>query len=155
MVGGPGIFGYRWRLNGGPWSADSDIGNGFDPPAATLRAAVISLSGLADGSYTVEVEGRSFAGEWQETPDGVEDLDGGLIASRFRQDQRDSSSPAIPDMVEFFNPGLTGYDLGGCYLTDDPAEPAKMLLPAGTSVGAGEFLVVCARPGDFPTRCGR
>ena len=26
-VGGPGLFGYRYRVNDGPWSADLDIGN--------------------------------------------------------------------------------------------------------------------------------
>lgn len=71
-VAGPGIWSYKWRLNGGPWSAEvslvpASIWNG-QPFAASMFAAAtpINLTDLPDGSYTLEVIGRNSAGYWQE-----------------------------------------------------------------------------------------
>ena len=73
-VSGPGIWVYKWRLNGGAWSADvplvaaSVLTGG--PFLATMydNAAPISLTNLADGPYIVEVLGRNSGGDWQEFP---------------------------------------------------------------------------------------
>jgi hypothetical protein len=74
VVGGPGIWAYRWRVNGGAWSSEVSlvpqaIWDGA-PFTATMfdNAPPIVLSGLADGTYTVEVQGRNSAKDWQETP---------------------------------------------------------------------------------------
>jgi len=72
-VAGPGIWSYRWRLNGGAWSAEvslvpQSIWNGQPFSAAMLsNAPPITLSSLTDGTYTVEVIGRNSAGFWQDT----------------------------------------------------------------------------------------
>ena len=72
-VSGPGIWSYKWRLNGGAWSAEvslvpQSIWNGL-PLTSTMLSNTppISLSNLTDGDYTVEVIGRNSAGFWQET----------------------------------------------------------------------------------------
>jgi hypothetical protein len=72
-IAGPGIWAYRWRLNGGPWSAEvslvpQSIWNG-QPFTADMfsNAPPIMLTNLADGAYTVEVIGRNSAGFWQST----------------------------------------------------------------------------------------
>lgn len=72
-VAGPGIWSYKWRLNGGPWSAEVSlvpqaIWNG-QPLTATMLSNTppIALANLTDGSYTVEVIGRNSAGFWQDT----------------------------------------------------------------------------------------
>ncbi|MDG2125456.1 MAG: right-handed parallel beta-helix repeat-containing protein, partial [Verrucomicrobiales bacterium] len=109
-VGAPGIFAYRWRLDGGPWSADTDIGDGFDPPAPTTRSSTISLTALADGPHTVEVEGMNFAGAWQETPSVSKtwNVNSALPASvRLNE----ILATGTPDTVELFNPGPLPYDL--------------------------------------------
>ena len=73
-IAGPGIWAYRWRLNGGAWSADVPL-----VPAAVLNGGPFSaamyanptpvtLTNLADGTYTVEVIGRNSGGDWQSTP---------------------------------------------------------------------------------------
>lgn len=73
-IAGPGIWVYRWRINGGPWSNEIPL-----VPQAILDGAPltptlfddappIELSDLADGTYTVEVLGQNSAGDWQETP---------------------------------------------------------------------------------------
>jgi hypothetical protein len=68
-IGGPGIFSYRWRLNGGPWSAAIAIAPGVFPrTGATVRTAVLALVDLPTGLQSVEVVGQDFAGNWQVTP---------------------------------------------------------------------------------------
>ena len=73
-VAGPGIWVYKWRLNGGAYSADVPL-----VPATVLNGGVftasmyanptpITLTNLADGTYTLEVLGKNSGGDWQETP---------------------------------------------------------------------------------------
>jgi hypothetical protein len=72
-VAGPGIWAYRWRLDGGPWSAEvslvpQSIWNGQPfTPGMFSNAPPIQLNGLANGVHTVEVIGRNSAGFWQDT----------------------------------------------------------------------------------------
>ena len=77
QMGGPGIRAYRWRLNGGAWSADIPLvsaailsGNPFSADMYHNAAPVI-LTNLPDGPQLVEVLGRNSAGMWQDTPVSV------------------------------------------------------------------------------------
>ncbi|MEO8353361.1 MAG: hypothetical protein ABI680_16655, partial [Chthoniobacteraceae bacterium] len=74
VVAGPGIWVYRWRLDGGEWSADVAL-----VPASVLNGGIfsenmydnpppITLTNLPDGPHTVEVIGQNSAGDWQEIP---------------------------------------------------------------------------------------
>jgi hypothetical protein len=45
------------------------------------------------------------------------------------------------DAIELFNPNGVEVDLGGWFLTDDPAQPKKFRIPDGTIIGAGSFRV--------------
>ena len=69
---GPGIWAYKWRLNGGAWSPEislvpQSVWNGQPFTSIMLsNAPPIMLSNLADGAYTVEVIGRNSAGFWQD-----------------------------------------------------------------------------------------
>lgn len=72
-VAGPGIWSYRWRLDGGPWSPEISLvpasvwaGQPFTA-ALFSNAPPIVLSNLANGPHTVEVIGRNSAGYWQDT----------------------------------------------------------------------------------------
>src|SRR6185436_21141464 len=47
-------------------------------------------------------------------------------------------------LIELFNPGGSAADLSGMRLTDDIANPNKFILPAGTSIPAGGYLVLYA-----------
>ena len=68
-VGGPGIFAYQWRLDGGAWSAPVSIAPGVFPrTGATVRTATLALQNLTDSQHTLEVTGQDFAGNWQATP---------------------------------------------------------------------------------------
>jgi hypothetical protein len=73
-VAGPGIWAYRWRLNGAAWSSEVSFvpagiwaGQPFTGTMLDTRPP-ISLTNLADGTYTVEVQGKNSAGSWQDTP---------------------------------------------------------------------------------------
>ena len=48
------------------------------------------------------------------------------------------------DWIELFNPNGQPFDLTGCSLSDNPAEPAKWAFPARISIPAGGYLVVFA-----------
>ena len=74
-VGGPGLFAFRYRVNGGPWSAPLDIGQGFDPQGTVRTGQIPSARGWPTGNTRVEVQGRDFAGNWQTTPTVSDDLD--------------------------------------------------------------------------------
>lgn len=45
------------------------------------------------------------------------------------------------DWLELYNPGLLAQDLGGCFLSDDPLNPLRWQIPAG-SVPAQGFLLI-------------
>ncbi|MBP7948164.1 MAG: hypothetical protein KA004_00820 [Verrucomicrobiales bacterium] len=69
VVGGPGIFACRWRLNAGPWSDPVSISPGVFPRTGpTVRTVTLDLQNLSHGSQTLEVIGQDFAGNWQAIP---------------------------------------------------------------------------------------
>ena len=41
------------------------------------------------------------------------------------------------DFIEFYNSGAADVDLGGYFLSDQPSNPDKLEIPAGTNVPAG------------------
>ena len=68
-IGGPGIFAYQWRIDGGAWSASVAFAPGVFPrTGATVRTSTLALAGLAEGTHTLEVIGQDFAGNWQPVP---------------------------------------------------------------------------------------
>ncbi|MFM1767518.1 MAG: Inner spore coat protein [Verrucomicrobiota bacterium] len=72
-IAGPGIWSYRWRLDGGPWSPEVSLVPASIWAGGQLTATMFSnappivLSNLANGPHTVEVIGRNSAGYWQDT----------------------------------------------------------------------------------------
>jgi hypothetical protein len=44
------------------------------------------------------------------------------------------------DWIELYNAGATAVDIGGYFLSDNPGNPDKWEIPAGTSISAGGFL---------------
>jgi Chitobiase/beta-hexosaminidase C-terminal domain/CotH kinase protein/Lamin Tail Domain/Bacterial TSP3 repeat len=52
-----------------------------------------------------------------------------------------ASEPPQTDAVELFNPTGADLDLGGWFLTDDPGQPTKYRIPAGSIIAAGGYLV--------------
>lgn len=72
-VAGPGVWSYKWRLDGGPWSSEVSLvpqsiwsGQPFTG-AMFANAPSLTLSNLSDGVHRLEVIGRNSAGAWQDT----------------------------------------------------------------------------------------
>ena len=55
-----------------------------------------------------------------------------------------TNGAAQPDVIELRNLGATTVDVSGMTLSDDPAEPTKFAIPDGTTLAAGQILVVHA-----------
>ncbi|MHA3774957.1 lamin tail domain-containing protein [Verrucomicrobiota bacterium sgz303538] len=157
-VGGPGIFAYRYRVNGGAWSADRSIGlESFSRTVPSVREGTIVLNGLAPGSYTVEVLGRDFAGNWQTIPTVSKTWTVApnlirIVINELLADNRSAHSVGglYPDFIELYNPGAADVDLSGKSISDDPAVPAKFVFPAGTTIPARGYLVVYADSAASP-----
>lgn len=140
FAGGSGYTHYRWRLgSSGSWSAETPI----DVP--------ITISGLSDGAYFVEVSGKRDSGLYQDDPAL------GLAArlTRSRPWIVDSSvagslvinevlarNTAGPDLIELYNGAPGEVDLSGMGLSDDPLEPFKFKFAVDTFLGAGQYLVL-------------
>jgi hypothetical protein len=159
-VGGPGIVSYKWRLNGGPWSAEEVIGTGsvfprdIASPATvivTSRQEALTLTGLAPGTHTLEVLGRDMAGNWQDN-DPARTLIGApqatpttrtwtIGSARLELSEiRAASATGQPDAVELCFTGATALDLAGWSLSDDPLLPGKFPLDGQTAAPNSCFL---------------
>ncbi len=150
-VGGPGIFAYRYRVDGGDWSSDIPIGNGFDPDNGTVRVDRIALTNLAPGPHVVEVMGQDAAGVWQSTPTVSEPWVVGAAVSGVRINEVLANNggafrlgETTPDYIELYNDGTTTFDLSGIGLSDDVDDPNKFVFPSGTTIPAGGYFVVYA-----------
>ncbi len=143
---------YRWRLDGGAWSAQIPI------------ATPIALSGLAPGQHTVEVAGKNDAGTWQDDPE----LGPAATLASFRWTVDPGHVPpaaaavirinevlasnvetigysgVFPDLIELHNAGTDSASLRGWGLSDDPALPYKYQFPLGFNLAPGAYLVVRA-----------
>lgn len=60
------------------------------------------------------------------------------------------------DWIELYNASAQAVDLSGCFLSDDPAQPTKWMLPAATMLASQARLVVVADddPGQGPLHTG-
>ncbi|HKQ37900.1 MAG TPA: lamin tail domain-containing protein, partial [Verrucomicrobiae bacterium] len=122
---GPGITQYSYSLNGGAYGP-------FTPIATS-----ISLSGLANGPNFVSVIARNSAGV-SNTP----------VRSRIWVVRSGLPSIVINevlargDRIELYNPGSSAVSLAGWGITDEADNPYKYRFPIGSSIGAGQYLVL-------------
>ncbi len=145
---GSGYTHYKWRIDGGAWSAETPSGTS------------INLPGFHSGSHHVDVSGRRDSGTYQDDPDLGELAvlttvfsGGGAQSLRINEvlASNQASEPhegTFPDIIELYNPNSTGVDIGGLRLTDDLADPDKYTFPAGVIVPAGGYLVLYANDDD-------
>lgn len=150
---GSGYIAYRWRLDGGEWSAETPI------------ATPITLQNLAAGPHYVEVSGKRDSGLYQDdlvfgtaavpSRSGTWVVDPGFVAPPARPTLRLNeilaanqhtltNAGASPDLVELLNTGDAPLDLAGISLSDSAAAPRKFTFPVGTTLQPGAFLVLFA-----------
>ena len=159
-IGGPGIWAYRWRLNGGAWSADVPLVSATILAGSPFRADMydnpqpISLTNLPDGAQSLEVLGRNSAGSWQETPASV--------AWTVQTPPPDTDNDGMPDTWESANglnpannsdaaedrDGDTQSSLEEYAAGTDPRDPSSRFLATLSTFG-GEIKV------SFPAVAGK
>lgn len=159
-VGGPGVVAYKWRLDGGGWSAPVQIGSGGVMPrgaVATVRQSVLAVSGLAAGSHVLEVLGQDMAGNWQGS-DPARLYDGGaqalptvrewrvetavpvVVLGEVMGDTFAATPTAEQQYVELVNRSGAAVDLTGWGLSDSVRTPGEQALTG--SLGSGGLLKV-------------
>lgn len=147
---GSGWTHYKWRLDGGAWSAET--------PATTP----ISLSGLANGPHTVEAVGKNDAGTYQDSAElgssasvssatwtvntaFIPPVPGVRINEVLAKNTETLGfSGTFPDIIELYNAGGATADLSGWGLTDNTTLPYKYTIPSGTTLAPGAYLVIYA-----------
>lgn len=153
---GSGYTHYKWRLNGGAWSAETPI------------TTAISLANLTNGAYTVEVSGKRDSGLYQDAAEFADSalvttsrtwtvntaLPGGLRLNEVLALNRLTviTNGESPDLVELFNSSGSPVDLSGKGLTDDPANHYKFIFPSGTTLAAGQLMVLYSDSSGDPAR---
>jgi len=141
IIGGPGIFSYKWRLDNGAWSAPVSIAPGvFSIAVPTVRTATLALTSLTAGSHTLEVIGRDFAGNW--TPEAEATRASWTVESAVPLLFLSEIQAGVGGGIEIFNGGTTPIALSGWSLTDTAALPGRYAL-TGT-LPAGAFLTLPA-----------
>ncbi len=145
LVGGPEIVAYRYRHNGGAWSA----GIAFGTP--------IVLSGLSNGSQVVEVVAQNEVGVWQADADAAVAtwIVNTALAPRLHISEilAQNSSAVLHegdfrDMVEIVNEGAGTADLFDMSLSDDPNAPRKFVFTTHVMLAPGQRLIVFADDPD-------
>jgi hypothetical protein len=149
---GSGYVAFKWRLDGGAWSAETPI------------ATPISLSNLSNGPHRVDVSGKRDSGIYQDDAE----LGGEAVISSSRVWTVDTNHVpptkstvrineilaknvtiftngiTTPDLIELFNEGTAPVNLGGVGLSDDATQPYRFIFDPGTMLGAGEYLILFA-----------
>lgn len=153
---GSGFSHYKWRLNGGAWSSETPI------------ATPITLASLPNGDYSLEVSGKLDSGLYQDAAEFGDaalvttsrtwtvntSLPGGLRLNEILARNRLTlvTNGEAPDLVELYNSSAATINLSGMGLTDDPLNKYKFTFPPGTSLGAGQFLILFSDSSGDPAR---
>ena len=147
-VGGPEIFAYKYRVNGGAWSSPVTV---TDPGTAGAAVPPIVLTGLADGSYTVAVIAQNSAGVWQDEAEATESrtwvVDTSLTSHVWISEVLADNTSTLdvngstPDLVELYNAGPATIDLAGMAISDTVGE-RKFTFATGTTIAAGQYLAL-------------
>ncbi|MGH7956291.1 MAG: lamin tail domain-containing protein, partial [Opitutaceae bacterium] len=149
---GSGWTHYKWRLDGGAWSAETPV------------AMPISLSGLGNGLHTLDVVGKNDAAYYLDSPDlgatarissATWTVDTAYVPPapaaivRINEVLASNTNTAgfggvFPDIIELTNAGHAAADLGGWGLSDNATLPFKCIIPVGTTLAPGAHLVLYA-----------
>lgn len=75
------------------------------------------------------------------------DYEGVLFINEFMADNETTiadEAGEFEDWIELYNASEEDLDLGGLYMTDDLLEPTMWVIPDGTTIGAGGYLLIWA-----------
>ena len=159
-VGGPGYFAYRWRFEGKEWSDAITIGEGFNPPAPTVRSDTIVLKDLLPGTYIIEVLGQDFAGNWQDEPtqsqswEVVGSYPSKLLLNEFLilNEGGYESEGANPSYVELYNSSPSAISLDGYYVSSSLDSNSRLVIDADAVIDAWGYLILEMDPSGGPIK---
>ncbi len=147
-VGGPDIYAYMYSVNGGAFSNEIDVTN---PGTANAVVPPIQLTGLADGVHTVRVVAKNSAGVWQDvaaaTVSKTWTVKSSLVPTVRINEVLAANVNTLnvngshPDLIELYNDGPTSVDLSGMAISDTAGQ-RKFTFPNGTTIAAGQYLVL-------------
>ncbi len=143
---GSGFTHYRWKLDDGEYGAE------------TPTSTPITLTGLADGPHSVTVIGRNDAGRYQNDAElgataSVTQSRTWIVDSKMGGRVRINEILAFnagavtvnggyPDVIELYNEGGQPVDLSGMGLSSNPTNKWQYVIPVGTVLSAGQYLVL-------------
>ena len=140
VIGGPGIFAYRWRLDDGDWSPPIPIAPGeFPRDGPIVRTATLELHELTGGDHRLEVLGQDFAGNWQ--PEGAATVRQWVVDPQWSDVVLNEIRAVGEDAVELLN-RAERIDLSGWKLAENEDDPDAYLFPAETLLEPDSFLIV-------------
>ncbi|MCX5636563.1 MAG: hypothetical protein NTX52_02570, partial [Planctomycetota bacterium] len=132
-VGGPDIYGYKYRVNNGPWSGEILRPDPDLPGTPIQPLSPIELTNLANGTYTVYVIIKNSASVWQDESQAVASHTW-MVDSTYSQlvineilahNAAIAHEGTFPDMVELYYDGPASLPLAGIRITDNLNEPNK------------------------------
>lgn len=135
-----GYVSYRYSLDGGAYSSETPI------------SVPLTLTGLAAGTHSVSVLGKTDAGVWQTVPTvspvWTVSAQAQPVVINEVLAQNVSAWPVgslRPDYIELRNTGTAAVNLSGWALSDSAitlTSPPKYVIPGGTTLAAGGLLVI-------------
>ena len=137
---------YRWRLDGGEWSAPEPV------------AKAIELNGLVDGTHFLEVIGRDSAGYWQAESEATRSrswtVDSTLTRLLINEVLADNGGVynhegSFPDFIEIWNDSPQARDVSSMALSDRENSADGWRFPPGTVISPGGYLLIFANEQDF------
>jgi hypothetical protein len=157
-VGGPDIYGYKYRVNNGPWSGEILRPDPILPGIPIQPLAPIEMPNLTDGTYTVYVIIKNSASVWQNESEAVASRTW-IVDSSYWPSQLvinevlAHTHGAEPDLIELYYDGPGLIDLTDMSLTDDPCVPRKFIFSSHTIspttiMNPGDYLLLF---GDLST----
>ncbi|MCA9149773.1 MAG: lamin tail domain-containing protein, partial [Planctomycetales bacterium] len=138
ILGGPGYTEYRYSVDGGALSAARSM----DQP--------IQLTNLANGTHVVNIQGLNHVGEWIDSPAVTWTIDPNnaptVLINEVLADNASAYAVdgAFVDVIELYNYGTSTVDLSGYGVGDSASNLRPFAFPAGTTLGAGEYLLLTA-----------
>jgi hypothetical protein len=153
IVGGPGIFNFKWRLDGGAWSAPVSISPlTFPRTGPTTRTATLTLPSVSPGTHVLEVAGQDFAGNW--TPDSEATRATWTVDTTTPLVILNEVQTGAAGGIELFNAGIAAIPLTGWSLTDNPSVPNKYPLSGQLAPGAWLMLASAQTGINLPASGG-
>ncbi len=136
-----------WRADGRPENGRNHVNFSLDAAGETLRLYHTNRILIDAVDYVVQQNGAS-EGRW---PDGASNILRFVITSSpaasnylplpgiVISELLTHADPPYEDAIELHNPAPAPADVGGWYLSDNPAAPKKFRIPDGTTLPTGGY----------------